>query len=82
LGYISYSLYLVHQYIGYVLLHEAESRGINTNLAIAGSAAAMIGLATLLSICVERPAYAFVRSHYKAFKANRFPQGALKSQVP
>jgi peptidoglycan/LPS O-acetylase OafA/YrhL len=81
-GYISYSLYLVHQYIGYVLLHEAESRGINTNLAIAGSAVAMIGLATLLSICVERPAYAFVRSHYKAFRASHFAQGALKSQVP
>jgi peptidoglycan/LPS O-acetylase OafA/YrhL len=79
-GYISYSLYLVHQYIGYVLLHEAEGRGINTNVAIIGSAVLMIGLATLLSIFVERPAYAFIKSHYKAFKTSRLPQAALANE--
>jgi peptidoglycan/LPS O-acetylase OafA/YrhL len=78
LGYISYTLYLLHQYIGYVVIHEAEARGMNSNLAILCASAVAIGLATALTICVERPAMAFFKAQYKALRTNR-PLGAAIS---
>jgi peptidoglycan/LPS O-acetylase OafA/YrhL len=72
LGFISYTLYLVHQFIGFVVIHEVESRGMNSTLAIICATVATIGLATVLTICIERPAIAFIRRQYKALKTNRF----------
>jgi peptidoglycan/LPS O-acetylase OafA/YrhL len=71
LGFISYTLYLTHQFIGFVVIHEAESRGMNSTLAIICATAVTIGLATLLTVCIERPALAFIGQKYKAFKTSR-----------
>lgn len=62
LGSISYSLYLVHQNIGYVVIRQALANGWTTEMAIAGATATCIAIATLLRLLVEAPAQRAIRS--------------------
>jgi len=55
LGAISYSLYLTHQNIGYVLIRSLESQGVGSLTAIAIASAAALCLGAYLHRWVERP---------------------------
>jgi len=79
LGAISYPLYLVHQYAGYVLIDKLEAAGLNVNLAIAVTIAVAIAAATVLSKTVERPATKLIRDWYSRYKQVRPSQGAFRA---
>lgn len=65
LGAISYTLYLTHQMIGYTILAGLGARGIGSIYAVPLTAAVMIGVASLLTLAVERPAMRAIRQAYK-----------------
>lgn len=61
LGTISYTLYLLHQNIGYGVIRKLEGQAIHPYFAIAIAAVFCVGLATLVSYLVERPANRLLR---------------------
>ncbi|MFD1951146.1 acyltransferase family protein [Sphingomonas arantia] len=61
LGTISYSLYLLHQNIGHVLIAALERRGTAPSLAIAITIIVAIALAAAVSYAIERPVLHAVR---------------------
>jgi peptidoglycan/LPS O-acetylase OafA/YrhL len=66
LGAISYTLYLVHQSIGFIAIHHLEHAGVPAWLACLGAVALSLSLATLLHRLVERPAMEWIRGNWKA----------------
>ena len=71
LGAISYSLYLLHQYIGFALLAGLEAAGVNANAAIAVTLAAVLLLASAATFWIERPALRAIRGWYRGRAAPR-----------
>lgn len=65
LGTISYSLYLLHQAIGFSLIWHLEESGLSASLAAVCAAVLVTGLATLLTFLVERPAMRWIRRGWK-----------------
>jgi len=61
LGKISYPLYLVHQYIGYVLMRALYARGAPPGVAIASACAVALLNATALHFLIERPCLDLIR---------------------
>jgi peptidoglycan/LPS O-acetylase OafA/YrhL len=66
LGSISYSLYLLHQAIGFALIHALEERGMPSLAACLLTAAVVVALASALTFAVERPAMRAIRSWWRA----------------
>lgn len=67
LGTVSYSLYLVHQYAGYVLINKLEAAGVNVNIAIVATICAALVVAAILSKTIEQPTMRFIRNRYRTF---------------
>jgi peptidoglycan/LPS O-acetylase OafA/YrhL len=67
-GAISYSLYLLHQNIGYIVISWLEHEGAHFALAIGATIAIMVVLAWLMAKFVERPALHFIRKSYKHWR--------------
>ncbi len=65
LGSISYSLYLLHQAIGFALIHDLERRGVPSVLACLLTLAIVLTLASALTFVVERPAMRKIRSWWR-----------------
>ena len=65
LGAISYSFYLLHQNIGYVVIRECEARGVDANVAVVVALCVVAGLASGLTFGVERPVYSLVKGWMK-----------------
>lgn len=65
LGSISYSLYLLHQNLGYVLIRWLNSLGLGANASIAIAIGMAIGLATLMTRFVEQPAMRWIKDRYR-----------------
>jgi peptidoglycan/LPS O-acetylase OafA/YrhL len=65
LGGISYSLYLIHQAIGFSVIYRLEHAGVSSVIACLLAAGASIGLALLLSYGVEKPAMRWIRSKWQ-----------------
>jgi peptidoglycan/LPS O-acetylase OafA/YrhL len=61
LGNISYPLYLVHQYVGYVLMRALYARGAPPSAAIALAMAVAFALAAALHLLVEKPCLELLR---------------------
>ncbi|HVU04413.1 MAG TPA: acyltransferase [Polyangiaceae bacterium] len=61
LGRISYPLYLVHQYVGYVAMRALYARDASPVTAIAVASALGVSVATVLHFTVERPSLELVR---------------------
>ena len=61
LGAISYSLYVVHQNVGFLILRHTEAAGMNPNLAILLATAVSLAIATAITFLVERPALRGIR---------------------
>ena len=67
-GGISYSLYLLHQAIGFALLPRLEAAGIPSLAAVAIVAVVVLALATALTYGVERPAMRRLRDGWRRRK--------------
>ena len=65
LGAISYSLYLLHQYIGFAILLRLEAQGMNATFAIAFTLGAVLLLAAAVTFWIERPALRAIRDWYR-----------------
>jgi peptidoglycan/LPS O-acetylase OafA/YrhL len=74
LGGISYTLYLVHQNIGHVVIRNLETRGVNPNLAILLTIAVVLGLALAITRLIERPAMTWVREQYRRRLRAQMPE--------
>ena len=61
LGRISYPLYLVHQYVGYVVMRALYARGASFGFAVATAGAVTLGLATALHFLVEERCLDLIR---------------------
>jgi peptidoglycan/LPS O-acetylase OafA/YrhL len=61
LGAISYPLYLIHQYVGYVLIDQLAGAGLSLLLATGVATVAVTALAHLLHICIEDPSQRLLR---------------------
>lgn len=68
LGTISYTLYLVHENIGWALMLRLERLGMGPDLAIGVTLAGALALASLLTYTIEQPAMRWVRDRYKALR--------------
>lgn len=65
-GAISYSLYLLHQAIGFAVIHRLERLGVHSLAAISLALGLAVALATVLNRCVERPAMRAIRQRWQA----------------
>jgi peptidoglycan/LPS O-acetylase OafA/YrhL len=68
LGSISYTLYLVHQEIGYILIERFERAGMHPVASIALVTLLMLGLAWAVSRLIERPAMAVLRGLHRRWR--------------
>lgn len=71
LGHISYSLYLLHQNIGYIIMRFLFEWNIPAWLVLLVPILASIGLASFVTYLIERPAQKAIRSCYKQRKVAR-----------
>lgn len=75
LGNISYSLYLIHQNIGYVIIKTLYSYKINPNISILVAIVCSLTLAILISKFIEYPAMNFIKNKYKKLILPKFLTG-------
>ena len=66
LGAISYTLYLLHENIGWAMLRRLEAWGVEVHLAIVLTMAASMALAHGLTTLVEQPGMRWIRDRYRA----------------
>ncbi len=66
LGGISYTLYLVHENIGYAILLALEHRGFGPGAAIISALVSALFLAWLVAVSVERPALKAIRGWWRS----------------
>lgn len=78
LGTISYSLYLLHASIGYVIIKSAYSRGLSGEAGVLIAIATAFTLGSLNAFLIEKPANQFLRRLYDSMKQS----GQLASVAP
>jgi peptidoglycan/LPS O-acetylase OafA/YrhL len=78
LGQISYSLYLLHQAIGYALIHRLEANAVPSLVAVIFAACVSLILATILAYGVERPVMRILRD---AWRRCRLPQPGFDEEA-
>ncbi|OFI33865.1 acyltransferase family protein [Alteromonas lipolytica] len=64
LGSISYSLYLVHQNIGYLIINKSYLYGLSPYFAICIALFTCLMLATLITYFIEKPSLKLMRNYY------------------
>jgi peptidoglycan/LPS O-acetylase OafA/YrhL len=79
LGGISYSLYLIHQSVGYVLIYKMEEAGVGANLAVWATVVVMVVFAYLIRAYIEIPAQNWIGRKYAPWKT---PRPALAAADP
>lgn len=65
LGAISYSLYLLHQNIGFIIINKFNEHHLNPNSGAVLSLLLCITIASLLNKYIEKPSLIFIRNVYK-----------------
>jgi peptidoglycan/LPS O-acetylase OafA/YrhL len=65
LGAISYSLYLLHQVIGFDIIWHLEHAHVSSTMAILAAMAVTVGLASLVTYTIEKPAMRWIRERWK-----------------
>jgi len=76
MGTISYSFYLVHQNIGYIIINKFYANELSPIAGMATALSVALLLAILLTFTIERPAMRYLRNYYK--DSNRIQQLANK----
>jgi peptidoglycan/LPS O-acetylase OafA/YrhL len=71
LGGISYSFYLIHQHVGFVVMLEAADRGYSPWIGFAAAFLVALALGTLINRAVERPAGEAILAWWKRRKRDR-----------
>lgn len=71
LGSISYSLYLIHENIGFMLIKKLSEYDININIIVLTTIVLSILLASFITYKIERPANVWIRSRYKSRHNNK-----------
>lgn len=82
LGAISYSLYLVHQNVGYVVIHNLDSTGVPHWGSVFAAFVLALLAATALNRLVERPAQAALRRRFTRPTPTPAPAGEQRSVPP
>lgn len=72
-GGISYTLYLVHQSVGFVVIYRLEHAGMSAWAAVLLSVALAFALALLLHWVVEKPAMDWIRMEWRSHRARTQP---------
>lgn len=67
LGAISYSLYLTHRNLGYLLLRELEQAGFNGMSAVGITTLLALAFATILTYSIEIPITRYLRLRFEAY---------------
>jgi peptidoglycan/LPS O-acetylase OafA/YrhL len=80
LGAISYSLYLLHQYIGFALLGRSEAAGLSPGPAILVTLAAILLIASAVTLTVERPALNAIRRRWRARRVPAPPEALIAAE--
>lgn len=65
LGSISYSLYLIHENLGFVLIRYLDGIGANAWVRFFVPVAVALAAAALMTYCIEKPAMQWLRQRYK-----------------
>jgi peptidoglycan/LPS O-acetylase OafA/YrhL len=82
LGAISYSLYLIHEFLGWRIILFSNSLGINHTSSMAIALAVVLLLATAMTNWVEQPAMRWIRSKRAASSPrNDFAPHPVKKQL-
>ena len=68
LGTISYSLYLIHEFIGYIIINHLYAVHTNPWLCFLIPTASTLLLATIITYGVEKPAMNYIRHGYNLWK--------------
>ena len=74
LGTISYSLYLTHQNIGYVIIRAGYAAGLGANVSVALAVLATLMIASAVALLVECPAMEYLRHRRPAFLGGAAPR--------
>ncbi|HWD90898.1 MAG TPA: acyltransferase [Verrucomicrobiae bacterium] len=86
LGTISYTLYLIHQHIGYVVIRYGYSQGFNPFVSIGMAILVAFGLAIGITFIVEKPCLHLIRNWYRKRTELRevspIPVAAVVEPVP
>lgn len=72
LGTLTYTLYLVHQNIGYVIIRALAKHSLNSNLSVMIAISASLSLASAITFLIEKPALNLIRKWYKRFQQPRY----------
>ncbi len=80
IGQISYSLYLVHQHIGFTIMLRTDAAGWHPLLGYTLAIAAAIGLGYAVNRFVERPCARYVTTRWDRWKSHRTGQPAALEQ--
>lgn len=68
LGTISYSLYLIHQVVGFIIIRELEAVGVEAHLAIGMTLVFVILMAYLINVTIEKRSMRAIRTLYENWK--------------
>lgn len=71
LGAISYSLYLIHENIGWALIRALQAHGLAVDASIGVAIAMALALASALTWTIEKPAMRFIRARYAAHRSSK-----------
>ncbi|TCM92805.1 peptidoglycan/LPS O-acetylase OafA/YrhL [Paenibacillus sp. BK033] len=77
LGSISYCLYLIHQNIGYIMIHSLERWGINSQIGFIAPIAVCIVIAYCITKFIEQPVQNFIK---KRLGSSSKPVKTIQSQ--
>ncbi|MES9971382.1 MAG: acyltransferase [Candidatus Thiodiazotropha sp.] len=72
LGSISYSLYLVHQNIGYVAINYFYSLSMDPLICIVLAISITILISTVLTLLIEKPSIKYIRGMYNGYLNRRY----------
>ncbi|PJG48625.1 acyltransferase [Sphingobium sp. LB126] len=81
MGGISYSFYLIHQHVGFVVMLKMAEAGYSPWTGFAAAFAVALGLGTLINWCVERPAGEAILSWWRRRNRPVMPDDILPSQT-
>ncbi|MEO8464690.1 MAG: acyltransferase [Gammaproteobacteria bacterium] len=71
IGFISYTLYLLHQNIGWTVIRNLELLGVSASIAVSSALIVSLVLASCVTLLVERPAMRIIRNSYRQWRAVR-----------
>lgn len=82
LGSISYSLYLIHQYTGYAIIHHLLAIGASAWVCFLIPASFAFLSASLITYFIEKPAMGYLRQLYKNWKEKSLTVPSVSINIP